>query len=221
MILAAGLGKRMGELTRHLPKSLLLCNGKPLIVKQIENLVKANVTDIVINSNAVFAPQLQLALGNGYAFGAHIHYSIEKTLLNTGGGITKALPLLGEKPFIVTSADLVTDYPFKRLTELTFEPTQQLAHLVLTDNPPYHPQGDFGLTNGIICMNEENKLNYAGIGLFHPALFTDPSSVPCSLLDYLLPAIAANKVQGEYYTGKWHNIGTPAQLAACQTEISG
>ena len=189
------MGKRMGNLTHNTPKPLLLRDGKPLIVWQIENIVRANITEIIINVAAIFAKSLQSVLGDGTAFGAHIHYSIETETLETGGGIINALLLLGKQPFIITSADLVTNYPFANLTRITLQPPHTLGHLVLVDNPPYHPTGDYGLVDGIVCLDSTETFNYAGIGLLHPQLFTNRSLTCCKLTDCINPAIANNQIR--------------------------
>ncbi|MCD6055365.1 MAG: Nucleotidyl transferase [Gammaproteobacteria bacterium] len=210
MILAAGLGKRMGNLTKDTPKPLLQVRGKPLIVWQIENLVKAGIDNIVINVSHL-SQQIQGVLGNGSQWGIHIIYSVEATPLETGGGIVKALPYLGDKPFIVTSSDLFTDYPFERL----MNKTPVSSHLVLVDNPPFHPHGDYALKEGYVCLKSEPKLNYAGIGVFHPDLFANQKPGVLRLSMCLEPAIESKIVSGEYYAGVWHNIGSPEQLALC------
>src|SRR4051812_45843567 len=116
MILAAGRGERLRPLTDKIPKPLIPIAGKPLIVYHLEALASAGIKDIVINL-AYQAKKIQSQLGSGEAFGINIHYSIEPEEggLETGGGIFNALPLLGDKPFIVISSDLWTDYPFTQL----------------------------------------------------------------------------------------------------------
>lgn len=213
MILAAGAGKRMGVLTENTHKALLQVNGKPLIFRQIERLVQAGLTDIVINVSH-FHALLKAALGDGSQFGANIFYSVEQTPLETGGGIAKALSQLGNDPFVVTSCDLVTDYPFERLSTLSVK----TAHLVLVDNPPFHPKGDYALKNDHVCLSGAPLFNYAGIGVFHPSLFTNAPGQCFPLTACLNPAIRQQSVTGEYYGGPWHNIGTPAELAACNAE---
>ncbi|HQY22277.1 MAG TPA: sugar phosphate nucleotidyltransferase, partial [Gammaproteobacteria bacterium] len=114
MILAAGRGKRMGTLTDHTPKPLLSIKSKPLIVYQIEALRDAGVEAFVINLGYL-GHKIEAALGNGARFGVRIQYSLEDPVLETGGGVVKALPLLGRDPFIVVSSDIYTDFPYKQL----------------------------------------------------------------------------------------------------------
>ena len=139
MILAAGRGERMRPLTDHTPKPLLRVGGKPLIVHHIERLVAAGFQDILIN-HAQFGHQIEAALGDGRAWGVHIRYSPEHPPLETGGGIFRALPLLGPDPFLVVNGDIWTDYDFSgaRLMD------NDLAHLVLVSNPAFRPDGTLG-----------------------------------------------------------------------------
>ncbi|MBC7203856.1 MAG: NTP transferase domain-containing protein, partial [Pusillimonas sp.] len=109
MILAAGRGERMRPLTDHTPKPLLPVAGKPLIIWHIERLVQAGITEIVIN-HAWLGKKIENALGNGAAFGATLKYSPEEQALETAGGIARALPLLGDKPFLVMYGDVWCDW---------------------------------------------------------------------------------------------------------------
>lgn len=207
LILAAGLGQRMGELTRDTPKPLLKVGNHCLIEYAIANLKRAGITDIVIN---VFyhAEKIKGVLGNGKSYGVNIVYSHEQTRLEVGGGIINALPLLGSEPFLAISSDVITDFP---LAQLPSSP-QGLAHLVLVDNPPFHPAGDFGLSQGKLSTKTKPKWNFAGIAVYRPALF---ASHPVSLLPWgkiVIPAVEQNQVTGEYYKGIWYNIGTPEDL---------
>src|SRR5579872_5443509 len=140
MILAAGKGERMGELTRHTSKALLKVQGRYLIEYSLMSLVRAGFTEIVINV-CHFAQQIKDALGHGERYGVSIQYSDEVEALESGGGIFKALPLLGDNPFLVLSCDVICHYSLKQL------PTNMdhLAHLVLVNNPDFHPRGDFCL----------------------------------------------------------------------------
>lgn len=205
MILAAGRGERMRPLSDHIPKPLLPVNGKPLIAHHLRALAAANIQDVIINVSHL-AHLFQESLGDGTEYGVRIHYSIEPTALETGGGICKVLPLLGDEPFIAVSGDIWTDYPYSQLpSRLT-----QLAHLVLVDNP-FHPDGDFMLQDGILHNNGSPKYAFASIGIYHPDLFKahQPGTFP--LVDVLRPAIDQGKITGEIYQGDWLNVSTPEQ----------
>lgn len=207
MILAAGRGERMGELTVHTPKPLLRAAGRYLIEYAILNLKQAGIQEIVINVS-YHAEQIKSALGDGSQYGVNIFYSEEAERLETGGGIFQALSLLGDEPFLVVSGDVITDYP---LQQLSSNP-QGLAHLVMVPNPDYHPQGDYGLQDGHLVLQAKAKLTFGNIGVYQPALFANCKPGHFRLASLLNPAIEAGLVTGELYQGAWHNVGTPADL---------
>lgn len=208
MILAAGRGDRMGTLTANTPKPLLRVAGKYLIEHAIDRLRQANIDEIVINVS-YHAVQLKAALGDGQKYGISLVYSEEKERLETGGGILQALPLLGPDPFLVISGDIITDFPLQKLTFASLT----LAHLVLVDNPSYHPQGDFGLREGKIDLLSTPKFTFANIGIYHPQLFTGFSHGHFRLSEVLFPAIKKDQISGELFRGTWYNIGTPQDIA--------
>jgi len=217
MILAAGRGERMRPLTDAMPKPLLAVAGKPLIVWHIERLVAAGFCEFVIN-HAYLGQQIEDALGNGQRWGVSIQYSAEGIALETAGGIAKALPLLGDQPFLVVNGDVYTDYDFSRL--LAGLRAGALGHLVLVDNPPQHPQGDFGFMDGEITVTAPVKRTFSGIGLYHPALFAQvPQGSSAKLAPVLIDAIHAGKLTAEYYGGVWHDIGTPERLAQLDQQL--
>ena len=207
MILAAGRGERMRPLTDHTPKPLLKAAGRALIEYHIDHLVAAGVTELVIN-HAYLGGQIEAALGDGHCYGATIRYSPEVSALETAG-IHNALPLLGDEPFVVVNGDVWSDYAFKALPDLA----GALAHLVLVNNPAQHPQGDFVLVGDRVGADGAEKLTFSGISVLSPALFVDclPGAFPLAPL--LRQAMAQGRVSGEYYSGRWFDIGTPERLA--------
>jgi MurNAc alpha-1-phosphate uridylyltransferase len=207
MILAAGRGERMGSLTQNTPKPLLRVNNRYLIEYSIAALRKADIREIVINISYQ-REQIKLALGDGSQYGVAIQYSEEEERLETGGGILQALPLLGSEPFIVISSDIITDYP---LENLPWQP-QALAHLVLVDNPCFHPRGDFCLNGQQIYSGGSPTFTFSNIGIYRPELFADCKPGHFRLGDLLYQAVAQRRVTGEYFNGLWHNIGTVEQL---------
>lgn len=208
MILAAGRGERMRPLTDIVPKPLLEIAGKALIVYQIEALEAAGVRDIVINTGYL-AEQIQYELGTGTSFGVDILYSHEgDNILETAGGIIQALPLLGEDPFIVTNADIFTDFDYRSLPEQL----DSDAHLVLVDNPPHNPEGDFAFEKGRISGEGKEKLTYSGIGLFHPHFFKNCNPGRFPLAPLLHQSAQVERLSGQYFTGLWNDIGTPSRL---------
>ena len=208
MILAAGRGERMRPLTDHTPKPLLRAGGLALIEYHIHALVRAGFNEIVIN-HAHLGSQIETALGDGRRYHAHLRYSPEATALETGGGIFRALPLLGDEPFVVVNGDIWTDYPF----ELLRRPLSGLAHLVLVDNPQHNPHGDFHLVADRIVSDGAPKLTFSGIGLYQRALFEGCSDGPFPLAPLLRRAMAEGKVTGEHYRGRWVDVGTPQRLS--------
>jgi N-acetyl-alpha-D-muramate 1-phosphate uridylyltransferase len=222
MILAAGRGERMRPLSDHTPKPLLLAGGKPLIVWQIERLARAGFDDIVIN-HAHLGALLEVALGDGAQFAARIRYSPEPQALETMGGIAQALALLGPEPFVAVSADIYTEFDYRRLIsraeEIALRPEQVVAHFVLTDNPPFHPQGDMGLRDGRIVLDGP-KFNYGNIAVFHPQLFSGiPPGTKRALFPAMYEQVRAGKVSGEHFHGRWFNIGTPHDLTALDQQL--
>jgi len=208
MILAAGRGERMGALTDQTPKPLLQAGGKMLIEHQIEALTLAGFHQLVIN-HAHLGQQFEIALGDGASYGVEIRYSPEpEGALETAGGIRHALPLLGEEPFLVVNGDIWTDFPFASLPVVPMG----LAHLVLVDNPPHHPAGDFALQGDQVVRQGSPMMTYSGIGIFRPELFRGELPERFPLAPLLHEAIGNQQVSGEYFSGYWQDIGTPERL---------
>jgi MurNAc alpha-1-phosphate uridylyltransferase len=222
MILAAGRGERMRPLTDHLPKALLEAGGRSLITYVIECLARSGYTELVVNVSH-FAGLIERALGDGSRYGVRIVYSREAQPLETGGGITYALPLLGDAPFLVINSDIYCDYDFARLTApaTTLAPGRGLAHLVLVDNPPHHPGGDFALAAGRVSGEGPSRLTFSGIGVYSPALFAAVTpGARCQLAALLAPAMARGLVSGEHHRGLWMDIGTPQRLEALERALT-
>lgn len=200
----------MRPLTDHTPKPLLQVGEKPLIVWHIERLAQAGFTEIIIN-HAHLGQQIEDALGDGEQWGARIQYSPEKAALETAGGIANALPLLGAEPFLVVNGDTFTDIDFAVLRHAL--QTNNHAHLVLVNNPPQHPNGDFAIAAGKLKNTGEKMLTFSGVGVYHPDLFTSVvQGEPAKLAPLLRNAIAQDKATAEHYQGVWHDIGTPERL---------
>lgn len=236
LVFAAGKGERMRPLTDTLPKPLLPVGGKPLIVWHLEKLAALGVREVVINTSWLadrFAP----ALGDGAAWGLRLHYVYEgPEPLETGGGMLNALPWLGSEPFLAIAGDVFTDFDFARLPR---EP-RGLAHLVMVENPPHHPQGDFRLdhegrlhprTAGDAGEDPGTALTFAGIGLYRPALLAhwreavgnapgaDGHPPRFKLRPLLDAAMTAGQLHGERHAGHWTDVGTPERLAALDAGI--
>ena len=211
MILAAGRGERMRGLTETIPKPLLSVHGEPLIVHHIKKLAAVGIKDCVINLHYL-AERIPEKLGNGQQFGLRLHYSYEKEKLETGGGVIQTLEFFDSQPFLLISSDVFTDYPFQTLLSMTKETSKSLAHLVMVDNPSHHQTGDFAIEKNGFLSFDGNKLNYAGIGWCHPALFSGYAHGQRRLVDILSSAIKLSRITGEYYTGQWINVDTPERL---------
>jgi len=218
MVLAAGRGERMRPLTDSHPKPLLQVGGKRLIEYHLDRLSAAGFREVVINTGWL-GDRIEEALGSGGRYGLAITYSHERPeALETGGGIFKALPLLGSAPFLLVNGDVWTDIDFGALRR--DPPAESLAHLVLVRNPPQHPRGDFVLENGWVSEGEGLKQTYSGVGIYRPQMFDGCQPGKFPLLPLLRRAIAGRALSGELHEGRWYDIGTTERLAALDAELS-
>lgn len=217
MIFAAGKGERMGDLTRACPKPLLQVRGQPLIVYHLKKLAAIGIKDCLINLRYL-GEVIEKTLGDGHQFGLNIHYSYETEALETAGGIIYAKDFFEDQPFLLISADVFSDYPFEKLLQQVpkLQSKQALGHLVMVDNPPHYPQGNFSLTPSTFLSLEGPKLNYAGIGIYHPQLFAEYAPGYRKIGDVMKEAIVKKQLTGEYYAGQWLNVDTPERLALAQ-----
>ncbi len=223
MILAAGRGERMRPLTDNTPKPLLLAAGKSLIERTIEQLVAAKFTKLVIN-HAYLGQQIEAVLGDGSRFGATICYSPEgENGLETAGGIINALPLLGDKPFLVVNGDIATNFPYAELKNTTFD----LAHLILVPNPEHHQAGDFQIcakgklkAHSPSHPNIKNFHTFSGIGIYSPEFFTTAPKNSTKLAPLLRTAMLQQRVTGQFFDGFWMDIGTPERLHAFENHLA-
>ena len=217
MVLAAGRGERMRPITDRIPKPLVPVTGKPLIVYHLEALARAGVRDVVINL-AYRGAQIREALEDGSRYGVRIAYSEEgPDPIETGGGLFKALPLLGTQPFIVVNGDIWTDFDVATLPPLG---SGAHARLVMVPNPPHVARGDFALDGDfLIESDKDDRFTYSGIGVFSPEFFHDCQPGKFPLRPLLVRAIAARKLQGQVYRGVWLDIGTPERLAELEASL--
>jgi len=221
LILAAGRGERMRPLTDHTPKPLLRVRGKPLIEWHLLALARAGVREVVVNT-AWLEEQFPAALGDGSRWGLAIRYSTEGRdhggALETAGGIAKALPWLGEV-FWLASADIFAPaFAFDAARAAAFAATADLAHLWLVPNPPFHPQGDFGLADDGRGLADGpgadgRRWTYANFALCRAGLCAHIAPGTHAALGPLLyDGMRRRRIGAEVYGGEWHNLGTPAQL---------
>lgn len=223
MIFAAGRGERMRPLTDTCPKPLLKVRGRPLIVWHVLNLVRAGITDIVIN-HAHLGHMIEEALGDGSKFGARIAYSHEPQALETAGGIANARHLLGEEPFLAISGDIYAPYfdfsqvldalPERDMLGQPIPPEKRdIAWLYLTPNPWHNPEGDFGLNMYSLTNDGEPKWNFANIGVYRPEMFDGIAPGEVMRIGPLMRKfIDQGRIGGEIYNGPWVNVGTVEQL---------
>lgn len=208
MILAAGLGTRMRPLTLHTPKPLLPVGKTTLIEQHIHNLSKQGLRELVIN-HAYLGEKIEQHLGDGQRYGCSIAYSREGEPLETGGGIFRALPLLGPDPFVVINGDIWLDFP---LADLHL-PAGKLAHLILVPNPDFHPVGDFALEQGMVRASGTPRYTFSGLSVLHPALFAGCAAGAFKLAPLLIAAMEQGRVSGQLFEGYWQDVGTVERLA--------
>ncbi|MEQ8426503.1 MAG: nucleotidyltransferase family protein [Gammaproteobacteria bacterium] len=217
MILAAGRGERMRPLTDRVPKPLLEVGNKPLIQHQLEALRRAGIAEFVINV-AGLGNQICDYLGDGSRFDVNITYSNEgNEPLETAGGIIKVLDFFQQQPFVVTNADIYTEFDYRDLPETL----DSDAHLVLVNNPPHHPDGDFSLQADKLGLSGETRFTFSGIGVYQPRLFAGLTPGHRKLAPILYEAAAQGRINGQLYTGYWNDIGTPDRLAEVNKALSG
>lgn len=223
MIFAAGRGERMRPLTDTTPKPLLTVRGRPLIVWHVVNLVRVGITDIIINHSHL-GHMIEQALGDGSRYGASIRYSPESVALETAGGVAKARPLLGDKPFIAISADIFCPhFDFSDVKEVLEDKDvwgkphaidkRDVAWLYLVKNPAHHPEGDFALNSFTVSNEGAPRYTYSGIGIFRPEMFDSVSDGEAVRLSVLLREYAARgQVGGEVIRDDWTDVGTVERL---------
>lgn len=210
MILAAGRGERLRPLTNEIPKALVEVHGRSLLEWHLDRLRDGGIRRVVINLGWL-GEKIVERVGCGRRYGLEIVFSPEgDNILETGGGVFKALPLLGDDPFLVVNADIYTDMPVPDV-DLAAD---QLGHLVMVRTPDYLPGGDFALWDGLIRNDEAATLTFAGVAIYRRALFDGCEAGRFSLAPILREAADAGRLSGALYEGVWADIGTPERLAA-------
>ena len=216
MILAAGYGKRLRPLTDHTPKPMVSVGGKPLIVHHLEKIAQTGIVDVVINLGHL-GSKIAEGLGNGSQWGLSIKYSDEgPEPLETGGGMTKALPLLGEDTFILVNGDVWCDLDYRDIPKKLEHNDQALLYLV--PQPDWRDRGDFSLQNKRVIESENPEYLYAGIALYHPSILQGAKAEKFSIIPRLKNAISENRVHGILYDGEWDDVGTPERLDTIQSK---
>ncbi len=210
MILAAGRGERLRPLTATIPKCLVEVRGQSLLERHLRHVRDAGIESVVVNLGWL-GDKIEARIGSGDAFGLDVRYSREgDDILETGGGIVKALPLLGDEPFVVINADVFTEMPVP-VVELG---PDMLGHLVLVPTPDYRPSGDFHLVDGLIRNSDEPTLTFSGVAVYRPEFFAHCEPVRFPLAPMLREAADSGRLSGSLYKGLWADVGTPDRLAA-------
>ena len=219
MILCAGRGSRLAPLTDAVPKPLIPVGAQPPLLRHIRNFAAAGVRELVINLHHL-GDTIRAVAGDGSAHGVEIRYSPEAQLLGSAGGIRWAMEQgLLTAPFALANGDVVCDVDFANLPP----PLAHGCHLLLTQNPPAHPQGDFSINGGKLALPADGSVThtYTGIGTYDPAMFAElPAGKPHEMLPLLQKAIAANRATAEVHRGVWHDIGTLAALEEARREVT-
>jgi len=212
MILAAGMGLRMGSLTKDLPKPLLILRGKPLIEWHLKKLSNAGFKEVVINISYL-PKKIKDFVGNGSKWNLHVTYSEENPVLETGGGIKKALPLLGPDTFLVINADIYSNFDYKKIQTIFLKKGVD-AYLILVKNPEHNLKGDFGLSGSYdLLLNIIPLYTFSGIAIYHPRFFSKLEvGKKMQLLPLLKNAISQKLIKGELFEGVWSDVGTPLRL---------
>jgi MurNAc alpha-1-phosphate uridylyltransferase len=209
MVLAAGRGERLRPITASVPKALVEVQGRTLLEHRLLALASAGIETVVINLGW-FGDKIIEKIGSGTAYGLNVIYSPEgDNILETGGGIHRALPMLGPDPFLVVNADIYSDMPLP-LEEL---PAECMGHLVLVPKPDYRPTGDFGLLDGRVRNVSDPHLTFSGVAVYRPEFFDDCTAGRFSIVSMLRAAADAGTLSGSVYSGRWHDVGTPDRLA--------
>jgi MurNAc alpha-1-phosphate uridylyltransferase len=226
MVLAAGLGKRMRPLTNTLPKPMIEVGGRRLIDRILDQLSAAGVQTAVVNLHHL-GDLLRDHLGGRRM--PRIMLSDERDrLLETGGGVTKALPLLGSKPFFVLNGDVLWhDGTTPTLVDLAHFWRDATMDALLLMHPTATALGYDGL--GDFHMDGHGRLErrshgvapllFAGIQILHPRLFDGCMPEPFSLNLLYDRAAAQGRLFGVRHLGRWMHVGTPGDLAAAERAL--
>lgn len=208
MLLAAGRGERLRPVTDTVPKPLVEVGGVSLLERHLTMLAEAGVSKVVINLGWL-GEKIVERVGSGKSFGLTVVYSPEyDNVLETGGGIHRALPLLGSAPFWVVNGDVFSDY---RIGPDAIA-GDCLAHLVLVPTPAHKATGDFDLVDDRVRNAEQPRLTFSGIGCYRPEFFAGSKPGRFPLAPLLRSAADAGRLSGSRYDGLWHDVGTVERL---------
>lgn len=207
MILAAGRGSRMGKITNKIPKPLIKVDNLTLIEHNIIRVRELGIKEIVIN--VAWLGQLIInKVGDGSKYGAKITYSNEgQEPIGTANGIRKVIDYFEDKNFWLCNADIFSDFKIYKKSLRC----ELYGHLILVNNPNHHLSGDFSLCGeNVIPKQINNSLTFSGISFLSPKMFVNDNS--SDLESILFKASKENLLTGEFYNGKWIDIGTQKRL---------
>ncbi len=217
MVLAAGLGLRMRPITLSTPKPLVTVAGRTMLDRALDHLAIAGVQEMVVNTH-----WLADSIKEHLADRSDISLSHEEELLETGGGVAHALPLLGHEPFYVVNSDIIwTDGPTPALRRLAtaWRDADMDALLLLQPTRTavgYEGKGDFFI-NGNDTLRRRGEaeaapLLFSGVQILHPRLFEASPSGKFSLNVLYDRALAEGRLFGLVHDGGWFHVGTPEAL---------
>ena len=216
MILAAGRGERLRPLTDETPKSLVDVGGRSLLERHLDHVRAAGIRTVVINLGWL-GDRIVERVGSGRRYGLEVVYSQEgDNILETGGGIFKALPMLGDEPFLVVNADIYTEMPVPDVVLAD----NHLGHLVMVPSPAYRDGGDFDIEGGLIRSTSTQSLTFSGVAVYRPEFFIDCEPGRFPLAPMLRDAADRGQLSGSLYEGPWADVGTPERLAALRAALS-
>jgi len=208
MILAAGRGERMRPLTDNLPKALVEVVGESLIERHLRMLAANGVETVVINLGWLGEKIIE-RLGGGDRFDLQIIYSPEyDNILETAGGIQRALPMLGDEPFWVINCDIYSDLT---LADIDVDNATS-GHLVLVSTPAYKAAGDFGLVDGRVRNLADPPHTFSGVARYAPEFFANVRPGRSPLAPQLRSAADEGRLSGSLHDGLWADVGTPQRL---------
>ena len=237
LLLAAGRGERMRPLTDHSPKPLLTVQGKSLLQWRMETLLRGGFHSAVINTDWL-GEQIEAQFGSSFCAPAcspkplQLDYSREGQdfgqALETAGGISRALPKLGEVFWVMASDIYAPDFVLDVQDVRRFLASDRLAHIWLVPNPEHNPSGDFGLdSHSGLALNipkgsGQPRFTFSTVGLYRRELFIppwcdtppgNPQGLRAALAPLLRAAMDQHRVSAALYTGAWTDVGTPERLA--------
>lgn len=227
MLLAAGRGERMRPLTDKTPKPMIELGGRTMAERALDRLADAGIEEVVVNLHHL-PDQIRSRL-EGYQ-GLTIHFSEEEELLDTGGGVARALPLLGDEPFYVVNGDAVwLDGVRPALLRMCDRWNDDAMDALLLLHPTitaigYDGPGDFMMTpEGRLRRRPERELApfaFTGVQLVHPRLFKDAPSGAFSFNRIWDRAIEHERLSGIRHDGTWYHVGTPDALELAEEELA-